>query len=129
MNKRNIQFRQVIHDRQGKFVRWHYWGYIDYPMKGIFAGPVCDGNVGGKSYQFIGIMDCNKRKVYSGDRVIFDNSDIGGERVEGEVIWCDDQTLGCLGWGLWTDKGYMHTDFLGHIEVIGNIEETRRNFV
>lgn len=77
--------------------------------------------------QFIGIRDKNNKKIYGavgkkgGDVVDFDNSDIGGEKYRGEIVWCDDQTLGNLEWGLWTKKGYLHTDFLGSIEVIGTV--------
>ena len=57
------------------------------------------------------------------DIVSFDNTGIGGERVIGEVIWNDDQTLGNLEWGIWTTKGYHRTDFLGEIKILGNLYE------
>lgn len=75
--------------------------------------------------QWIGLWDKNKKDIYEGDIVIFDNSEIGGERVTGIVVFNDDQTLGPLAWGLWTKRGYMNTDFLGHIEVIGNEYENK----
>lgn len=74
--------------------------------------------------QFTGLKDMNGKEVYEGDIVKFDNSDIGGKKYTGEIIWCDDPTVGCLGWGLWIkNSGYLHTDFLGSIEVIGDIHK------
>lgn len=63
------------------------------------------------------------KDIYEGDVVQFDNTEIGGEKYLGEVVWNDDQTLGNLSWGLWTVKGYLHTDFLGYLEIIGNVHE------
>lgn len=83
----------------------------------------CDDSI--ELMQYTGLRDKNGKEIYEGDVIILDNSDIGGEKIIGEIIWCDDQTLGCLGFGLWTKKGYLHTNLLGHIEVIGNIYENR----
>lgn len=72
--------------------------------------------------QYTGLKDKNGVEIYEGDRIIFDNSDIGGQRYEGIVEWNSDQSLDNLCWGLWIpNKGWLHCDFLGELEVIGNI--------
>ena len=71
--------------------------------------------------EYIGIKDKNGKDVYESDIIIFDNSQIGGKRITGEVIFNTDQTLSNLEWGIWTKDGYHPTDFLGEIEIIGNI--------
>ena len=74
--------------------------------------------------QYTGLKDKNEVEIYEGDRIIFDNSDIGGQRHEGVVEWNSDQSLDNLCWGLWIpNKGWLHCDFLGDLEVIGNIFE------
>jgi uncharacterized phage protein (TIGR01671 family) len=74
--------------------------------------------------QYTGLKDKNGKEIYEGDRIIFDNSDIGGQRYEGIVEWNSDQLLDNLCWGLWIpNKGWLHCDFLGDLEVIGNIFE------
>ena len=76
--------------------------------------------------QYIGLRDCKGRDIYENDIVIFDNSDIGGERHEGVVERNLDLTLDSLAWGLWIPKrGWLRTDFLGHIQIIGNIFEIK----
>ena len=73
--------------------------------------------------QFTGVKDEYKVDVYEKDIIIFDNSDIGGSKYTGTIVWCNDPTLDSLGWGLWTSKGYLRTDFLGRIKIIGNEHE------
>ena len=75
--------------------------------------------------QSTGLLDKKGKEIYASDIVTFDNSEIGGKKYIGEIVWNDDQTLGNLEWGLWTKKGYLRTDFLGLIEVIGNVHESK----
>ncbi len=73
--------------------------------------------------QYINLRDKNGKEIYENDIVIFDNSDIGGHKIIGKIIFNTDQTLSNLEWGILTQNGYFSTNFLGTIEVIGNIYE------
>ena len=84
--------------------------------------------------QWIGLLDCNRIHIYEGDIIVFDDSEIGGSRCVGEVVWCDDLCLDKLSFGLIAldEKtndclGYLPCSFLGSIEIIGNIFEGIKN--
>jgi len=101
---------------------WHYWDvYGEYP-EGVYGG-LSDPQ------QYTGLKDKNGVEIYEGDTIIFDNSDIGGQRYKGIVEWNTDPTLDGLCFGLFIPpkfegkSGWLSCDFLGELEVVGNIFE------
>lgn len=59
--------------------------------------------------------------LYEGDIIELDSTEIGGKKYIGEIAFNDDPTLSNLGWGLWViSGGYLTTDFMGRIKLLGN---------
>ncbi len=115
---REIKFRAYA--QVGK--SWIYWDvYGEYPQ-GIYGSL-------SEPQQYTGLKDKNGVEIYEGDKIIFDNSDIGGQRYKGIVEWNVDPTLDgpCFGLFIPPDihgfSGWLSTDFLGDLEVVGNIFE------
>ena len=78
---------------------------------------------------FIGIKDKDGKEIYERDIVSFDNTEIGGEKITGEVVWNKDPTVSGLEYGLWTKRGYCRADFFGTLEVLGNTFENKETMI
>ena len=123
-----IKFRQVLLDKGGKFLGFHYWGFMS---DGEFVGPeTSSSSVSGalkNSKPYIGIRDWKDKEIYKGD--IVEKAGIGkGIVVFGEYI------IGNDSWGLpiitqgfaieWDDKsGYCELNKATSVEIVGNIHE------
>jgi len=86
-----------------------------------------------------GLMDCGEEEpilmpyigiktfginIYVGDIIEYDETDIGGKKGVGEVIWCDDMTLmHTPGFTLINRSGIFSQFPMGWIKVLGNIYE------
>ncbi len=68
--------------------------------------------------QYTGITDCCGAKIFEGDTVGLDDTDMGGSIHIGDVVFNTDPALAWLGWGLWTARGYHVTDFLGNVTLL-----------
>lgn len=123
------KFRGYCKDRkEWVYGNFFYWIKRDERIPIIGEG-VQNGSVMGSEVvlesvgRFIGTKDIYRKEVYQGDIIEFDNSDIGGEKYFGEVQWNQDPTLDQLCFGLWTKKGWLKTNFLGEILILGNAFE------
>ena len=127
--QRPIKFR-AYHKKERSYYYFDFWtmtrtrfpGYYN-PIDGSKACELDDSALYEEPEFYICRKDKNGKELYERDIITFDDTEIGGGKCKGEIVWNDDQSLSRLEWGLWTKQGYLPTDFLGAIEVIGNIHE------
>ena len=121
--KREIKFRTPIFYADGKFARFHYWGFI----KDGFISPInLNNKVKDKdNYQFTGLTDKKRTKEFPNGQEIYEGDILSGknEGVPALVVW----NISGAGFELkWGDKeesyGYTHRTY-NALEVIGNIHE------
>tara|TARA_R110000868_G_scaffold5274_2_gene32452 strand:+ start:498 stop:908 length:411 start_codon:yes stop_codon:yes gene_type:complete len=63
----------------------------------------------------------NDQSYYHGDIIELDSTDIGGGVYEGYIVFNMDGTLANFEYGLQCSNGYLSTDFLGRITLLGNV--------
>lgn len=76
-----------------------------------------------KVYYGTGLRTSSGDYVFEGHIIEFDDTEIGGKKIQGRVAINNDRTLSRMEWGIWTDHGYVATDFLGKINIIKHTEE------
>jgi len=116
-----IKFRHPIF-RDGKFIGWHYWGYVDDG----FSTPLTNAEAYGvESYQFTGFKDKNKKEVFGGD--IVKRFEENFEDKNNPLIEFLQVSFDSFSWMLVNDKEeiayFLHESLYDDIEVVGNIYE------
>jgi len=115
---REIKFRQAIFS-DGKFLKWHYWGFIDNSFVGVVS-PLEEAIK--HSQQFTGLHDKNGEEIWEGD--IIDGIFVEGDEFgKSEVIFQDGAFSLKLKYGQREYIPCLYEANDNHIKVIGNIYE------
>lgn len=117
----HIKFRQPIFNRQGAFLKWHYWGFVE---DGRFVGPETNSSTIEKakatSQMFTGLQDKNGAAIYEGD--IVDGVCILGDDYDKSQVIFKDAAFG-LRVLLGRYEPCLYECDNRFLEVIGNVYE------
>lgn len=108
---REIKYRQPIRDRNGKFIEWFYWGYID----GTWIQWALQSNsvdTRKESQQFTGMKDKSKKEIYEGDIVQYTRSEFDEKKDDFKNVKHIAQIIFGNGTIL-RESGYVGGSFLG----------------
>lgn len=114
---RPIKFREAILKRNGDFLRWHYWGYI----QDGFISPSLPTT--SKSYQFMGELDKNEKEVCEGDILAPMDNDFRPEYKGNWVVVYEGGTFAAEGNSERISTWIPYWVPEKQIEIIGNICE------
>ena len=132
---KNIEFRQPLRDKEGKFIEWFFWGFIDGQWI-TWAQQLNGFDTRKESQQYTGLKDKTGKKIYEGDIIELVNKDnetirafcefgIVRRKMDSRFI-CDIPSFHFLVKGRPTFpivKNYAGIHDLDLFEVIGNIYE------